>query len=101
MVWEIRLCDRRRHARAQRAQAAMRKGRRIRPWTARHGRVNADSVGVPEDVWDFQIGGYEVCHMGLYDRTARRGYQAAHSRKATPSTASESYSAPRGGSTNA
>ena len=27
--------------------------------------------GVPEDVWDFQIGGYQVCHKWLKDRNGR------------------------------
>ena len=27
--------------------------------------------GVPEDVWDFQIGGYQVCHKWLKDRKGR------------------------------
>ena len=28
--------------------------------------------GVPEDVWDFGIGGYQVCHKWLKDRKGRR-----------------------------
>ena len=28
--------------------------------------------GVPERVWDFHIGGYQVCHKWLKDRTGRR-----------------------------
>ena len=27
--------------------------------------------GVPEDVWDFRIGGYQVCHKWLKDRRGR------------------------------
>ena len=27
--------------------------------------------GVPEEVWDFQIGGYQVCHKWLKDRKGR------------------------------
>ena len=27
--------------------------------------------GVPEDVWDFHIGGYQVCHKWLKDRNGR------------------------------
>ena len=27
--------------------------------------------GVPEDVWDFQIGGYQICHKWLKDRKGR------------------------------
>ena len=27
--------------------------------------------GVPEDVWDFQIGGYQVCHKWIKDRKSR------------------------------
>ena len=27
--------------------------------------------GVPEDVWDFHIGGYQVCHKWLKDRKGR------------------------------
>lgn len=29
--------------------------------------------GVPEDVWNFQIGGYQVCHKWLYDRRGKKG----------------------------
>jgi predicted helicase len=29
--------------------------------------------GVPEDVWNFHIGGYQVCHKWLYDRRGKRG----------------------------
>jgi hypothetical protein len=29
--------------------------------------------GVPEEVWDFHIGGYQVCHKWLYDRRGTRG----------------------------
>jgi len=29
--------------------------------------------GVPEDVWDFHIGGYQVCRKWLYDRRGKRG----------------------------
>ena len=28
--------------------------------------------GVPEDVWDFRVGGYQVCHKWLKDRKGRR-----------------------------
>jgi hypothetical protein len=28
--------------------------------------------GVPEEVWDFHIGGYQVCHKWLKDRKGRR-----------------------------
>ena len=27
--------------------------------------------GVPEDVWEFHIGGYQVCHKWLKDRKGR------------------------------
>ena len=27
--------------------------------------------GVPEEVWDFQVGGYQVCHKWLKDRKGR------------------------------
>ena len=27
--------------------------------------------GVPEEVWDFQLGGYQVCHKWLKDRRGR------------------------------
>jgi len=35
--------------------------------------INASSgfEGVPEDVWNFQIGGYQVCHKWLKDRKGR------------------------------
>lgn len=35
--------------------------------------INASSgfVGVPEDVWNFYIGGYQVCHKWLKDRQGR------------------------------
>ena len=48
----------------------------------RDGRVYLDTSrrnessyfdGVPEDVWNFQIGGYQVCHKWLYDRRGKRG----------------------------
>jgi hypothetical protein len=29
--------------------------------------------GVPEDVWNFHIGGYQVCYKWLYDRRGKRG----------------------------
>ena len=29
--------------------------------------------GVPEDVWNFHIGGYQVCRKWLYDRRGKRG----------------------------
>jgi len=29
--------------------------------------------GVPEDVWNFYIGGYQVCYKWLYDRRGRKG----------------------------
>ncbi len=29
--------------------------------------------GVPEEVWNFHIGGYQVCHKWLYDRRGKRG----------------------------
>ena len=29
--------------------------------------------GVPEDVWNFHVGGYQVCHKWLYDRRGTRG----------------------------
>ena len=29
--------------------------------------------GVPEEVWNFHIGGYQVCHKWLYDRRGTRG----------------------------
>ena len=28
-------------------------------------------IGVPEEVWDFRIGGYQVCHKWLKDRNGR------------------------------
>ena len=28
--------------------------------------------GIPEEVWDFHIGGYQVCHKWLKDRKGRR-----------------------------
>ena len=39
--------------------------RAIRPGTA-------GFRGVPEEVWDFHIGGYQVCHKWLKDRKGRR-----------------------------
>ena len=30
-------------------------------------------TGVPEEVWNFQIGGYQVCHKWLKDRQAKGG----------------------------
>ncbi|MFC2023427.1 type ISP restriction/modification enzyme [Chloroflexota bacterium] len=47
-----------------------------------HGRVYLDTSqpsrssffdGVPEDVWDFHIGGYQVLHKWLYDRRGTKG----------------------------
>ena len=29
--------------------------------------------GVPEDVWNFHVGGYQVCYKWLYDRRGKRG----------------------------
>ena len=39
--------------------------------------------GVPEEVWDFQIGGYQVCHKWLKDRKGRTlsGEDIAHYQK--------------------
>ena len=39
-----------------------------------HRAMNPGTIGfqgVPEDVWDFQIGGYQVCHKWLKDRKGR------------------------------
>ena len=29
--------------------------------------------GVPEEVWNFYVGGYQVCYKWLYDRRGKRG----------------------------
>ena len=29
--------------------------------------------GVPEEVWEFRVGGYQVLHKWLYDRRGTRG----------------------------
>ena len=34
-------------------------------------RVLIGFEGVPEEVWDFHIGGYQVCHKWLKDRKGR------------------------------
>lgn len=42
-------------------------------WQAGHVAINGSSgfTGVPEDVWNFYIGGYQVCHKWLKDRKGR------------------------------
>jgi hypothetical protein len=39
-----------------------------------HRAIRAGTIGfhgVPEDVWNFHIGGYQVCHKWLKDRKGR------------------------------
>ena len=42
-------------------------------WAEGYVAINGSSgfVGVPEEVWNFQIGGYQVCHKWLKDRKDR------------------------------
>jgi hypothetical protein len=40
-------------------------------------------VGVPEEVWNFRIGGYQVCHKWLKDRQAKGGKNPRPGRKLT------------------
>lgn len=44
-----------------------------RAWKDGYVAINNTSgfVGVPEEVWNFQIGGYQVCHKWLKDRKGR------------------------------
>jgi len=53
--------------------------------SAREGHIatvsgTAGVKGVPRAVWDFHIGGYQVCHKWLSDREGRRlsGHDIAH-----------------------
>jgi len=41
-------------------------------------------IGVPEEVWDFHIGGYQVCHKWLKDRQAKGGKNRRPGRVLTP-----------------
>ncbi|MBF0251224.1 MAG: DNA methyltransferase, partial [Alphaproteobacteria bacterium] len=47
----------------------------VKKITYKNGRVWINDTqyfeGVPEDVWDFQVGGYQVCHKWLKDRKDR------------------------------
>ena len=36
-------------------------------------QASSHFAGVPEDVWNFHIGGYQVLHKWLYDRRGKRG----------------------------
>ena len=40
--------------------------------------------GVPEEVWDFHVGGYQVCHKWLKDRQAKGGKNPRPGRTLTP-----------------
>ena len=39
---------------------------------------------MPEEVWDFHVGGYQVCHKWLKDRQARGGKPSRPGRVLTP-----------------